>query len=104
MVMPHALDGIQEKLERANENILNLEREIAAFLQDGTYPVIPNDELGAFQEAIESHTNRIIPRRFGILRDGAELDSHTAVRLTSWAGLGSDWVARSCCGFRLAAI
>jgi hypothetical protein len=28
----------------------------------------------------------------------------TAVRLTSWAGLGSDWVARSCCGFRLAAI
>jgi len=65
--MPHALDGIQEKLERANENILNLEREIAAFLQDGTYPVIPNDELGAFQEAIESHTNRIIPRRFGIL-------------------------------------
>lgn len=65
--MAHPLDGAHEKLERANENILNLEREIAAFLQDGAYPVIPNDKPEAVQEAVESHTNRIIPQRFAIL-------------------------------------
>src|SRR3990172_9130088 len=65
--MNHPLDGVHEKLERANENILNLEREIIAFLQDGTYRVIPNQEPESVQEAIEAHANRIIPRRFSIL-------------------------------------
>jgi hypothetical protein len=65
--MPHPLDGVWGKLERANENIFNLEREISAFLQDGTNPVIPNDEAGAIQEAVESHTKRVIPLRFSIL-------------------------------------
>lgn len=65
--MPHRLDGIQAKLERANENILNLEREIAAFLQDGPHAIISDDESGAFQKALKAHTNRTIPQRFGIL-------------------------------------
>ena len=65
--MPHPLDGVRERLERANENILILHKEISTFLQDGADPVIPNDEPGAIQEAVESHTDRVMPLRFSIL-------------------------------------
>jgi hypothetical protein len=65
--MSHALDGVRGKLERANENILNLDREITAFLQAGAYPIMPDDEPGTVQEAVKSHTDRVIPLRFSIL-------------------------------------
>ncbi len=65
--MLHPLSGVQEKLKRANENILNLEREISLFLQQGPNPVIPNDDLEAFQEALKLHAETQIPERFSIL-------------------------------------
>lgn len=65
--MSHRLDGAHGKLERAHENILNLEREITVFLQDGPYQVIPYDDPKIVQEAAKFHANRIIPSRFAIL-------------------------------------
>jgi hypothetical protein len=65
--MDHPLDGVHGKLERAHENIVNLEREIRAFLETGPYPVIPNDDPKVIQEALKAHANRVIPIRFSVL-------------------------------------
>ena len=63
----HPLDGIQEKLNRADENIGNLNREIVSFFNDGPYPVLPDKDDGLFQEAVDYHSSRIIPQRFSVL-------------------------------------
>jgi hypothetical protein len=65
--MNHPLDGVFDRLERTNENILNLEREICAFLENGPHPIIANEEVEAFQEAVDANASRIVPKRFSIL-------------------------------------
>jgi hypothetical protein len=40
--MSHPLDGCWAKIERANENIKNLETEITAFVHPGNYITIRN--------------------------------------------------------------
>lgn len=63
----HPLDGARAKLERANENIANLEREIAAFLELGNGVVITQEEIEAFQKALEFHESRIVPIKFSVM-------------------------------------
>lgn len=65
--MTHPLEGITEKLKRADENIRNLDGEIAAFFKEGLYPVLPHDDEEAFQKALHYHASRIIPTRFSVL-------------------------------------
>lgn len=60
-------DGVAEKLKRAEENIDNLDTEIATFFQKGDYPVLPKDDGELFLKAIEYHKNRFIPPRFSVL-------------------------------------
>jgi hypothetical protein len=60
-------DGIEEKLRRSNENIENLDAEVAAFFQEGKYPVLPEHDNKLLLEAIEYHKNRVIPLRFSVL-------------------------------------
>jgi len=60
-------EGIEEKLKRANENIHNLEAEIAWFFQKSEYPVLSTDNVKLIPEAIEYHKNLIIPLRFSLL-------------------------------------
>lgn len=62
-----AFTGIGEKLKRAQENIFDLETEIATFFQEGDHPVLPKDDGKPFLEAIEYHKNRVIPPRFSVL-------------------------------------
>lgn len=59
--------GIAAKLERAKENISNLELEIAAFFDEGDYPILPEDDRKILLKAIEYHKNRIIPPRLNVL-------------------------------------
>jgi len=69
IMLPSAksLNGAYEKLKRANENILNLEKEICAFLEKGPNPIVPDKKMEALEEATKIHVNRVIPGRFGIL-------------------------------------
>jgi hypothetical protein len=60
-------DGIEEKLKRSNENIKNLDAEVAAFFQEGKYPVLPEHGNKLLLEAIEYHKNRVLPLRFSVL-------------------------------------
>jgi hypothetical protein len=68
------LDGGDAKLARAYENIRNLEREIGAFLRDGQYPVVSDEDPTSTQEAAKLHTSRPVPIRFSIL--AAEIIHH----------------------------
>jgi hypothetical protein len=65
--MAHPFDGIGEKLKRSNENIHNLETEIAYFFESSKYPVLSQDNKKVFLEAIEYHQQRVIPVRFSVL-------------------------------------
>lgn len=64
--MPDPVRGAHEKLKRANENIVNLQREIAVFLEEGEHRVIPNHPQ-VVEETVKSHLDRAIPDRFSVL-------------------------------------
>ena len=59
--------GIKEKLIRAKENILNLEKEVSAFLKENDYPAWRYDDRETALKAIAYHRNRVIPVRFKVL-------------------------------------
>lgn len=65
--MTEPFDGIFEKLNRANQNILNLQSEIDTFIQTSKYPVIPQVDKEMALEAIAYHRQRVIPLRFSVL-------------------------------------
>jgi hypothetical protein len=71
--MPHPLDGIHKKLERANENIRNLEREIAVHLApvplvhfEGVHATVTQQDREAW-EKLRDYTHQKVPLRFSIL-------------------------------------
>lgn len=63
----HPFVGIAKKLERADENILNLHLEILRFFNDSKYPIIPRPNTAGWQEAIDYHRALPIPKRFSVL-------------------------------------
>jgi hypothetical protein len=65
--MPRIFKGVNEKLKRADENILNLNSEFILFFEKSDYPTIPNENEKVFQEAVDYHSKRPIPLRFSIL-------------------------------------
>jgi hypothetical protein len=65
--MKNSFKGIEEKLNRADENIVNLNSEIDAFFQACRYPTLPKNDDEALLEAIEYHKNLAIPPRFSVL-------------------------------------
>lgn len=65
--MANEFDGIQEKLKRAQENVLNLESEIVRFFNESDYPVFSKDDNQLLLKQIEYHRNRPIPLRFAVL-------------------------------------
>jgi hypothetical protein len=65
--MPITFDGVNEKLKRADENIINLQSEIARFFQDCKYPILPKFGDKKLLEAIQYHKTLPIPLRFSVL-------------------------------------
>ncbi|MBZ5531866.1 MAG: hypothetical protein LAO20_10575 [Acidobacteriia bacterium] len=65
--MTHPLDGTFEKLERADQNIRNLESEIALFFKESEYPIIPQGDMETFKKAIDYHSSRAMSPRFSVL-------------------------------------
>jgi len=86
--MVHPLDGIREKLKRADESIGNLNGEIKAFFDEGLYAVMPDQEDKAFQEAIDYHSKRTVPVRFSVL--AGEIVHHLRSSLDHLVWLLSD--------------
>jgi hypothetical protein len=65
--MTDALEGINEILKRANQNIVNLDSEIASFVKNNKYPIVGNKNLQVLREQAEHYGRLIIPIRFSIL-------------------------------------
>ncbi len=63
----HPFAEIAEKMNRAHENILNLQAEIALFFEESEYPVLSYDNKKVIPEAVEYHSKRLIPPRFSVL-------------------------------------
>jgi hypothetical protein len=63
----HPFAGIAKKLERADENIVNLKVEVERFFRDCEYPTIPHPNDQSWQDAIDYHKALTIPLRFSVL-------------------------------------
>lgn len=63
----HPFAGIATKLDRANENIINLHNEIVRFFKASKYPVIPKPNEKGWQEATDYHRDLRVPMRFSVL-------------------------------------
>jgi hypothetical protein len=65
--MSQPFGGIEEKLNRADQNIVNLNFEIERFFQECKYPTLPKDDDEALLQAIQYHKELTIPPRFSVL-------------------------------------
>ncbi len=65
--MKDGFAGIEEKLIRADENIRNLDSEVARFFEKCKYPVLPKLEDKRHSEAVEYFKKLLIPIRFSVL-------------------------------------
>lgn len=63
----HPFAGISKKLDRADENIVNLHKEIVSFFEASKYPVLPHPNDKLWQEALDYHKALPIPLRFSVL-------------------------------------
>jgi hypothetical protein len=88
----HPCNGISEKLKRADENIVNLAVEINLFFQESKYPVIPDPNDKAWQEAVNYHRNLPIPKRFSVL--AGEIVHHLRSSLDHIVWIFSDDTSR----------
>lgn len=61
------LDGINEKLKRANENIVNLDREIVRFLKPYKHGIRPNKSIQAKIATLKRLQTESISPRFSVL-------------------------------------
>jgi len=92
------LEGANEKLKRANENILNLNSEGLVFFDNSDYPTIPHEDEKVFQEAVDYHSKRGIPLRFSILAGEIihhlrSILDHIAWQLSSTTARGTHAIA-----------
>ena len=67
LLTTNQLAGIYEKLKRADENILNLDVEIGAFLKAGPDAGVAYDKRKAAEEWLKFHVEREIPPRLPVL-------------------------------------
>jgi hypothetical protein len=63
----HPFVGIAEKLKRVDQNIVNLNTEITAFIDQGEYPTMPHPDDQCWPKAVDYHRNKSIPLRFSVL-------------------------------------
>jgi hypothetical protein len=61
------LRGVREKLKRADENILNLNTEISAFLKKSPDSGVANDKRESVEKWAKHHAQRPIPPRFPVI-------------------------------------
>jgi hypothetical protein len=92
--MSDPFGGIAQKLNRAKENILNLDREIEGFFQSGEYPILPEDDNELLLKAIEYHRKRTIPLRFSVIAGEAIHHLRSCFDHVAWL-FSSEWYRNS---------
>jgi hypothetical protein len=65
--MAYTFTGIYEKIERAHENILNLQSAIALFVESKEYPMRSYEELQAMRQMVERFEDTPIPPKLSVL-------------------------------------
>ena len=66
--MDRDFSGIREKLKRTDQNIRNLDVEVARFLETGKYPaLLPYEDKELLSKGAAYHEKRVIPLRFSVL-------------------------------------
>ena len=65
--MTISFEGIKEKLERADENVINLDAEISRFFQECKYPIMPKMQDEEHSKAVKYFKDLPLPARFSIL-------------------------------------
>jgi hypothetical protein len=65
--MAHPLDGISERLKRAEENIVNLDANIKRFMDASPHRSVSDRNHGALKEFHEFWAQQRIPGSFGVL-------------------------------------
>ena len=61
------IDGINEKLKRAHENIVNLEVEISRFFNESEHPIVGDESLKVLMQKADYHSKRRVPLRLSVL-------------------------------------
>lgn len=61
------IDGINEKLKRAHENIVNLEVEITRFFKESEHPIVGDEDLDVLYKKAEYLGKLRVPLRFSVL-------------------------------------
>jgi hypothetical protein len=89
LLTPDQLAGIDEKLKRADENILNLGIEINTFIKSSPDSGITNTKANRTQQWINTHRDRVIPPRFGVLAGEIAHHWRSCLDHIAW-GLSSD--------------
>jgi hypothetical protein len=68
LLSPDQLEGVYEKLKRADESIQKLNFEIDDFLiKEGLTSSITTYDVDAFQELVKFHSRAHIPPRFSVI-------------------------------------
>lgn len=65
--MDHPLLGVDARLERGKDNIINFKRGIDTFLAESGNSINLNDHLELAKKFIESHSSLTVPKRFSVL-------------------------------------
>jgi hypothetical protein len=61
------IDGINEKLKRAHENIINLDSEITTFFNENKSPIVGDEDLDVLYQKAEYLGKLPVPLRFSVL-------------------------------------
>jgi hypothetical protein len=67
LLRPEQLTGIEQKLKRADESMLNLDAEITTFLKQRPEGGFSEDKQKALDEWLAHHVKRGVPPRFSII-------------------------------------
>jgi hypothetical protein len=91
---PDHLAGIEEKLKRADENILNLSVEIGTFIKGRPDASAADPKGNKTQQWVNFHKERIVPPRFGMLAGEIVHHWRSSLDHIAW-GLSSESYRRS---------
>jgi hypothetical protein len=89
----HPFASVAVRLQRADENIINLGNEVRRFFQECKYPIMPNLNDKQWEDALNYHRSLLIPKRFSVLV--GEIVHHWRSCLDHIAWICSDAAYRS---------
>ncbi len=87
----HPVEGIYEKLKRAHENIINLEREANGFFQEGENVIVGDEDLEVLLQKAKYQGERELPLRFAVLVGEILHHFRSSLDHAAWLLARPDW-------------